>query len=125
MLTVAADFSLGSQYVHAVVRGRVAVTASSPFFSEADDAIGVFDEPSDIRWSHPLAAEELQVVVGRPTGNRAPLSNVDRHLLLPRLREEVPPGWQANALHLLTDCRLDQFGRVSSENNSDRMTHLE
>ena len=66
--------------------------------SQADEAICLFDEPSYIRWSHPPAAESSQVIVGGPTGHRASLSDVDGHLMLAGLGEQVAGWWYTNTL---------------------------
>lgn len=58
--------------------------------SDGDEAIGVLDEPGDVDGRHPLRAELGQVVVGRPTGDRASLSDVDRNVVLAGLGEQVP-----------------------------------
>ena len=96
----------------------------SPVASQADEAICLFDEPSHIRWSHPLTAEAIQVVIGRPTGHRASLSDVDGDLVLPRLGEQVADRWHTKALQSLPDVRLGQLRCVSSKHESDGVTHL-
>jgi hypothetical protein len=98
---------------------------SPPAASQADEAICLFDEPSDIRWSHPLAAESGQVIVGGPTGHRASLSDVDGHLMLAGLGEQVADWWYTNTLELLADGGLDQLRCIPSEHDADRVTHLQ
>ena len=71
--------------------------------SDADEAVGGLDEPSDIGWCDPLAADRHQVFVGRVTGNRTAPSNVDRHVVLLRLREQLAHGWHADTLQAVVD----------------------
>jgi hypothetical protein len=65
---------------------------------KTDDAIRIFDQPSDIGWSYPDAPEGRQVLIGRPTGDGTGLSDVDRHLVLPGFGEQVPDRRHAYAL---------------------------
>ena len=93
--------------------------------SQADEAICLFDEPSDIRWSHPLTAEAIQVVVGRPTGHRASLSDVDGHVVLPGLGDQFAHWGHTNALQVITDVCLRQLRCVSGQHNADSVTDLQ
>ena len=57
--------------------------------SDTDEAIGFFDQAGDIWWGHPLSADGGEIVIGRPTGDRAALSDVDRHLVITGLRHQL------------------------------------
>ena len=78
--------------------------------SDADEAVGGLDEPSNIGWSDPLSADRRQVFVGRLTGDRTSLSNVDRQVVLLSLGEQVAHGWHADALQAVAHVGLEQFG---------------
>ena len=89
--------------------------------SDADDAVRLFDQTSDVGWSHPLAAHRHQVIISRPTGNRAALSNVDRDFVLAGLGEQVAHRWDAESFKSLADVGLEQLCRVSGEHNANRL----
>jgi hypothetical protein len=90
--------------------------------SDADEAVGGLDEPSNIRWCHPLSADRRQVLVGRLTGDRTPLSNVDRHVVLLRLDEQLAHGRHADTLQAVTHGGLEQFGGVPGKYQADVVT---
>ena len=100
---------------------------SSPSFetSEADEAVGGLNEPSNIRWCDPLPADRQQVLVGRLTGDRTPLSNVDRHVVLLRLGEQLAHGWHADTLQAVADSGLEQFGCVPGKYHADVVTDFQ
>ena len=93
--------------------------------SHADEAVGLFDQPGDVGWRHPLPAQCGQVVFGRPTGDGAALSDVDRDLMLADLGEQLAGRWQAEALELLTGVGLHELGGVPGEHDADGVSHLE
>lgn len=93
--------------------------------SQADEAIRFFDETSDIRWSHPLASERRQVIVSRPTGDSASLSDVHRHFVLPGLGEQVAKRWHAKALDSFANVGLHQLRGVSGQYEADCVTHFQ
>jgi hypothetical protein len=93
--------------------------------SDAYEAIRFLDETGDVRWAHPLAAEHREVLVGRPTGDGASLSDVDRYVVLPGFGEKVPDRWDANALEAFADLDLQEFGRVTGEHEADGVTDIE
>jgi hypothetical protein len=66
-----------------------------------------------------LTADGGQIVVGRLTGDRARLSNVDGYLVLPHLGEEVSGGWHTETFQAIADVALEQFGGVSDEHHAD------
>jgi hypothetical protein len=86
-----------------------ALDLTSSFFeaSDADEPVGGLDEPRDIGWRDPPSADRHQVFVGRLTGDRTSLSNVDGHVVLPCLGEQVADGRHADALHAVAHAGLE------------------
>lgn len=93
--------------------------------SDADEPVGGFDELSDIGWCDPLSADRHQVFVGRLTGDRASLSNVDGQVVLPRLGEQVADGWHTDALQAVAYDGLEQFGGVPGKYDTDVVTDFQ
>src|ERR1700737_757849 len=93
--------------------------------SHADEAIRLRDEPSNGRWRHPLASDGHHVLFSHPTGDRATLSDVDGHLVLSGLGEEIAERRNAETFQLLPDVGLRQLGGVAGEDNADRVADLE
>ena len=52
---------------------------------DAHDSVVLGDHPSEFRWREPARVQLLQVSVGRPTGDGAALSDVDRNLVVDKL----------------------------------------
>ena len=52
---------------------------------DAHDSVVLGDHPSEFRWREPARVQPLQVCVGRPTGDGAALSDVDRNLVVDEL----------------------------------------
>ena len=107
---------------------KVAASVQTSSFVEASDAdepVGVLDEPSDIGWCDPLSADRRQVLVGRLTGDRTSLSNVDRQVVLLRLGEQVAHGWHADALQAFAHGGLEKFGGVSGKYDADVVTDFQ
>src|SRR5918994_1083055 len=104
---------------------RPTVERGSVEASEAHDPVGGLDEPSHIGRSDPPPADRRQVGLGRLTGDGTSLSNVDRDVVLSRLGEQVADGWHADALQRVPHAGLEQFRRVTGENDADLMTDLE
>ena len=91
--------------------------------SDADKSVGGLDQPSDIGWSDPLPADRCQVVVGRLTGDRTPLSNVDRQVVLCALASSSRTGGTPTPSRL-SPAGLEQFGCVSGKYYTDVVTDL-
>ena len=100
---------------------------SSSFFeaSDADQPVGSLDEPSDIGWCDPLPADRRQIFIGRLTGDRTALSNVDGQVVLQRLGEQVAHGWHADPLQAFAHAGLEQFGCVSGKYDTDVVTNFQ
>src|SRR5438874_13232321 len=92
--------------------------------SDADEPVGSLDEPGHIGWGDPPAGHDGQVVVGRPTGDRAALSDVDRDLMLAGLGEQVPHRRYPDPFDRFADLRLDQFGGVAGQHDTDAVPGL-
>ena len=69
--------------------------------SERDDSVGPFDEAGHIGWGDPLAADAYELVLGRPPGDGATLSDVDRNRVLPGLAHQLSGRRQPHAFHSL------------------------
>ena len=82
-------------------------TSSFVEASDADEPVGGLDEPRNIRWCDPLPSDRRQVLVGRLTGDRTSLSNVDGQVVLLRLGEQVADGWHADALQAVAHAGLE------------------
>jgi hypothetical protein len=52
---------------------------------DTHDAVVLGDHPSEFRWREPARVQPFQVCVGRPTGDGAALSDVDRNLVVDEL----------------------------------------
>ena len=52
---------------------------------DAHDSVVLGDHPSEFRWREPARVQPLQVCVGRPTGDGAALSDVDRNPVVDEL----------------------------------------
>jgi hypothetical protein len=92
---------------------------------DADEAIRLLDETGDVRWADPLSAERPKILLGRPTGNRASLSDIHRYFVLPSLGEQVAHRWEANALESFADIDLQQLRRVAGQHHADCVTNFQ
>jgi len=93
--------------------------------SDGDEAVGVLDKAGDVGWADPLRAELGQVVVGRPTGGRATLSDVDRQRVLAGLGEQVPQRWHSETLDRIASLSVEQFGGISSKDQGGGLAGFE
>jgi Glyoxalase-like domain len=93
--------------------------------SDADEPVGGLDKPSDIGRCDPLPADRRQVFVGRLTGDRTRLSDVDGQVVLPRLGEQLASWWHTDADKAVAHARLEQFGCVAGEHDTDIVTDLQ
>ena len=93
--------------------------------SEADEPIRLLDETGDVRWADPLSAERPEILVGRPTGDRASLSDVHRHFVLPNLGEQVAHRRDADTLETFADVSLQQLGGVAGQHHPNGVTDLQ
>lgn len=107
-----ARFPTGPIYA---ARGNPWVAARAQGSSDAYEPVRFLDETGDVRWAHPLATEHPEVLVSRPTGDGASLSDVDRYVVLPGFSEKVPDRRDANALEAFADIDLQELGRVTGE----------
>jgi hypothetical protein len=60
-----------------------------------------FNHSREFRRREPAGLDPLEIVVGRPPGDGASLSDVDRHLVLAEFAEEVARGRDAHAFDTL------------------------
>jgi len=93
--------------------------------SDADDPVVLLDQPRQVGRRDPAAAEPGQVLVGRPTGDRAALSDVDRDLVVEQLPEEVARGRDTDALNAVGGLSRDELGRVAREHDGALLTYLD
>jgi hypothetical protein len=56
---------------------------------EGQDAVVLLEETGDVRRRDPRPAQPAQVLIGRPTGDGAALSDEDRDLVVAELCEEL------------------------------------
>lgn len=104
-----------------------ALDQTSSFFevSDGDEPVGGLDEPSDIGWCDPLPADRGQVFVGRLTGDRTSLSNIDGQVVLPRFGEQVADRWHPDALQAVAHAVLEQFGCIACKYDADVVTDFQ
>src|SRR5215210_8973366 len=86
---------------------------------EGKHPVGFRGEPCYVRRRRPPAVERDQalLVLGSPTGYRAPLSDVDGNLVLFELGEQFSGGRYAYALQALHVVFDHQLGSVSCEDD--------
>src|SRR5215207_5765543 len=84
-------------------------------------------EPRHVRGRSPPAVERGQalLVLGNPTGYRAPLSDVDGYLVLFELAEQFSGGGYAHALQVLDVVFDHQVGSVPGEDHRDLLPNIE
>jgi hypothetical protein len=92
---------------------------------QADDAVGVGDEASDIGWRHGCPADRRQIIFGDRTGHCASLSNEHRDRVVPRFRHQLANRWDAESLERLPDEWLQHFGCVTQEHDASALPGLE
>jgi hypothetical protein len=68
---------------------------------DADDPVVLFHHSREFRWREPARLDPLEILVGRPPGDGASLSDVDRHLVLAELSKEVAHGRNADTFDAL------------------------
>src|SRR5919112_5486056 len=84
-------------------------------------------EPCYVHGRSPPAVERSQalLVLGSPTGHRAPLSDVDGNLVLFELAEQFLGGGYAHTLQVLHVVFNDQVGSVPSEDHRYLLPDIE
>jgi hypothetical protein len=86
--------------------------------SERQQLVGPGAELGRVGWGHPASVDLREVLVGRPTGDGASLSDVDRDGVIPQLRDQLAHGRHTDALHLLEVVAEQHLGRVAGEEHS-------
>src|SRR6266566_8096456 len=76
-------------------------------------AVVLRDHPSELRWREPTRIQPLQVCVGRPTGDGAALSDVDRNPVVDELLQELSRRRNADAFDLLCLLARGELRRVA------------
>ena len=83
----------------------------------ADDPVVLGDHPRELGRREPARPDPLEILVGRPTGDGAALSDEDGHLVFDELREKLSQGRDADALEVLRRLPRRQLGRVAGEHH--------
>jgi hypothetical protein len=89
---------------------------------EGDDLAGLGDESGHVRRCDPLTPDSGQVVIGRPPGDGATLSDEDRHGVLLQLGEQLARRWHTYPLHRLTGAGVDQLRRIPGQQQGCGLT---
>ncbi len=93
--------------------------------SKSDDSIGVFDQAGHVRRGDPLAAHAGELILGRPPGDGAALSDVDRNGVFTGLAQEFPRWWHPDAFHPLDHVGKNELGGVAREDHPDLVADLD
>jgi hypothetical protein len=92
---------------------------------KGQDLVGSGADLDNFRRSYPFTVNNLQGLVGRPPGNRARLSDIDRDFVIPELGEEIPNRWDPDALHFLGVVPNHDLGRIAGQDDADVVTDLD
>jgi ankyrin repeat protein len=82
---------------------------------EADHPVVVGDQAREVGRRQPARLQPLQIRVGRPTGDGAALSDVDRDSVLDELLQELPQWRDPDARDLLRFVARDELRRIADE----------
>jgi hypothetical protein len=96
----------GNALVVAAKRGRLRAIRRTDHFadvgdapSDAHDPVELLDHARELGWCDPPRLHPLEVFVGRPTGDRASLSDVNRNVVVEELLQEIARRRDPNALN--------------------------
>src|SRR5688572_17564548 len=87
--------------------------------SEGDDLVRLFDQAGDVGRADPLAADAGELLLGRPRGDGATLSDIHGHHVGSGLAEQLAQRWQAGPLRRFEQLGLQELRRVAGEHDSD------
>src|SRR6266540_673075 len=93
--------------------------------SNAHHPVELLGHAGELGRRRPAGLQPLEVLVGRPTGDRAALSDVDRDLVVEQLLEELARGRDAHALDPFGRVARHELGRVTGENDGTLLTDLD
>ena len=93
--------------------------------SEGDDAVVLLDKPGDIGRRRPRSTHTGQVIVGRPTGDRATLSDEDRDSMLQELRQQLPYRRDTHTFEPVRRLLGQQLSRVADKHNRRLVADLD
>ena len=93
--------------------------------SERDDSIGLFDQAGHVRRGDPLAAQAYELLLGRPTGDSATLSDVNRNLVFAGLAQQFPRWRYPDAFHFIEYLRQQELGGVTGQHQPDLVADLD
>jgi len=85
---------------------------------EGHDAVALGEEPRHVRGCHPASVDLVEVLVGRPTGDGAALSDEDRDCVVSQLGEEFTRRRHAHALHPVRVVVQEKLGRIATQDDS-------
>jgi hypothetical protein len=92
---------------------------------EGQDAVVLLEQAGDVGRRDPSTAQPAQVGVGRPTGDGATLSDVDRDLVVAELREQLAERRDADTLDAVRRLLGEKLSRVAPEHDGHIVSDLE
>ena len=84
---------------------------------DSDDAVVLRDHPSELGRSEPARVQPLQVCVGRPTGDGATLSDVDRNAVVDELLQQLLQRRNADTFDLPCVLARDELRPIACQRN--------
>lgn len=104
------------------------VRANSPggrTASEREDLIRLAAELGRLRRGGPAPTELREILVGRPTGDGASLSDVNRNGVVPELCNQLAHRWHADAVDLIEVVAQKHLGSVTRKDHRDVVAHFD
>src|SRR5207247_8027364 len=111
-------------------RLTLAPPPENPWSGEARPPLGAHGpvqlpgHSGELGWRDPARLHPRKVFVGRPTGDCAALSDVDRNLVVEELLEKIARGGDPNALNAFGRLLHNQFRCVAGQDNSTLLIRL-
>ena len=93
--------------------------------SESENAVVLLDHLSELGRRQPVRVQPAQVIVGRPTGDGAAFSDVNRNRVIDELCEQLSGGRHADTLDSIRCCVEDELGPVAGERNRAVLLRLD
>jgi hypothetical protein len=82
-------------------------------------------QPGNIRRCDPAAAQLLKVLVGRPTGDGAPLSDEHWDFVIAQLRQQLTHRRKTSSFELVGVVTEQKLGRVTGEDDGGLVPDLD
>jgi hypothetical protein len=93
--------------------------------SDAHHPVELLQHAGELGRRHPVRVQPRDVFVGRPTGDRAALSDVDGNLVVEKLLEQLAQRRHADALDAFGRRPRGQLGGVAGEGDGALLARLD